>query len=95
MENIKKKVDENSLILIPKTERYMEYMLDLIIKLPRMEKYSIGVEFKSSMYRMLEEILLFSKIDKSIEKNVGINVANGVNKNAIYILNSIDSKLNT
>lgn len=39
-----KKLEENKLILIPKSERYIEYMLDLIIKLPRIEKFSIGTE---------------------------------------------------
>ena len=50
------------LTLIPKTERYMQYMIELIIKLPRTEKYSIGNEYKSSMYKMLENILMLSKI---------------------------------
>ena len=38
------------LLLIPKYEKYMEYMLEVIlIKLPRTEKYSIGTEYKTIM----------------------------------------------
>ncbi len=29
---------ENKLLLIPKTERYIQYIIELIIKLPRTEK---------------------------------------------------------
>ncbi len=53
---------KKELILIPKTEKYMQYMIELIIKLPRTEKYSIGSEYKSSMYQMLENILMLSKV---------------------------------
>ena len=31
----------NKLTLIPKTEKYVEYMLNVILKLPRTEKFSI------------------------------------------------------
>lgn len=40
---------ENSLQLIPKYERYIQYMLEIILKLPRIEKFNIGNEFKNSM----------------------------------------------
>lgn len=53
---------KKELTLIPKTERYMQYMIELIVKLPRTEKYSIGNEYKASMYKMLENILMLSKI---------------------------------
>lgn len=44
IENVKDKKDlENKqLILIPKIEDYIEYMLNVILKLPRTEKFSIG-----------------------------------------------------
>lgn len=54
----------NNLSLIPKIEKYIEYMLTILIKLPRTEKFSIGTEIKTSMYEMLKYILLASKIDK-------------------------------
>jgi len=56
---------KNNLIIIPKIEKYIEYMLTITLKLPRVEKFSIGTEVKSSMYEMLKNILLASKIDKS------------------------------
>lgn len=61
---VQKKAKENKLILIPKTEKYIQYMLQVILKLPRTEKFSIGTEYKKSMYEMLENILIISKIDE-------------------------------
>ena len=54
----------NNLSLIPKIEKYIEYMLIILLKLPRTEKYSIGTEIKTSMYNMLKNILLANKLDK-------------------------------
>ncbi len=55
----------NNLIIIPKTEKYIEYMLTILLKLPRTEKFSIGTEIKTSMYEMLKNILLASKVNTS------------------------------
>ena len=33
---------KNELILIPKAENYIQYMLEVILKLPRAEKFNIG-----------------------------------------------------
>ena len=76
---IEKNKKEEKLKLIPKAENYIEYMLQLIIKLPRVEKFSIGTEYKKSMYKMLENILIISKIGKS---------------EIINYLNLIDAELN-
>lgn len=76
MENKK----ESELTLIPKSERYIQYMLDVILKLPRIEKFSIGTEYKNSMYKMLRYILYISKIEK---------------KERLYYINLIDAELNT
>ncbi len=76
MENKK----ESELTLIPKSERYIQYMLDVILKLPRTEKFSIGTEYKNSMYKMLRYILYISKIEK---------------KERLYYINLIDAELNT
>ena len=78
-----KKIEDNKLILIPKSENYIEYILDLIIKLPRTEKFSIGTEYKSSMYKMLEKIMYLKHVNKDETENI------------IVILNEIDSLLNT
>ena len=75
-----KQEQENKLILIPKAEKYIEYMLQVIFKLPRTEKFSIGTEFKLSLYQMMRNIMIISKIEK-------INI--------LRYLNEIDSLLNT
>lgn len=61
MESQNKK--ENELTLIPKSERYIQYMLEVILKIPRIEKFSIGTEYKNSMYKMLESIMYLNKVD--------------------------------
>ncbi len=83
---IPKEEQENKLVLIPKAEKYIEYMLDIMIKLPRTEKFSIGTEYKTSMYQMLNKIMLLNKLkNKSNRQLIEI----------IDILNIIDSHLNT
>ena len=78
-----KKDEENKLLLIPKSEKYAEYIIDLIIKLPRTEKFSIGNEYKSSLYKMLEKIMYINKMSK--EDTIKV----------IVTLNEIDALLNT
>lgn len=57
--------DTEILQLIPKSEQYIQYMLELILlKIPRIEKFSIGTEYKNSMYRMLENIMYLNKFKK-------------------------------
>ena len=67
------------LVLIPKAEKYIQYMLNVILKLPRTEKFNIGNEYKVTMYKMLEDILMISKINLEEKLN--------------YI-NRIDARLN-
>lgn len=76
----KKEEKENKLLLIPKTENYIKYMLQLIVKLPRTEKFSMGTQYKESMYEMLKDILIISKIE---------------NKYIMKYLNKIDANINT
>ena len=78
-----KKDEENKLLLIPKSEKYAEYIIDLIIKLPRTEKFSIGNEYKKSLYKMLEKIMYINKMSK--EDTIKV----------IVTLNEIDALLNT
>ena len=72
---------ESKLKLIPKVEVYVEYVINMIIKLPRTENFSIGSEYKLSLYKMLEEIMYLNKMDKA--SNVSV----------IAVLNRIDSLL--
>lgn len=59
------KSKDNRFVIIVKIEKYIEYMFTILLKLPRTEKFSIGTEVKTSMYEMMKNILLASKIDKS------------------------------
>ena len=77
------KKEENKLLLIPKSEKYAEYIIYIIIKLPRTEKFSIGNEYKSSLYKMLEKIMYINKMSKEDKSKV------------IVTLNEIDALLNT
>ena len=53
---------KRELTLIPKTENYIKYMLNIIMKLPRTEKFNIGNEYKNMMYIMLEDVMMLGKI---------------------------------
>lgn len=80
LENIHGK-KKPSLILIPKYEKYMEYMLEIIlIQLPRTEKYSIGTEYKNLMYETLRNIMYVEKVSMNSK---------------LQYLNKIDADLNT
>lgn len=71
----------SSLILIPKYEKYMEYMLEIILlQLPRTEKYSIGTEYKNLMYETLRNMMCVEKVNMN---------------NKLQYLNRIDADLNT
>ena len=72
--------NKEELILIPKYEKYMQYMIEVIIKMPRTEKFNIGNEVKAVMYKMLENILYINKVE---------------NSKRLYYLNLIDAELNT
>ena len=85
---VSKEEQENKLALIPKSEKYIEYILDIMIKLPRTEKFSIGTEYKQSMYKMINKIMMLNKIKFLNNQNEDI-------KNTLGILNNIDAELNT
>lgn len=76
----KKQIKSSKLILIPKFEKYMEYVLEIILlKLPRTEKYSIGTEYKNLMYDTYKNIMYLNKTEE---------------KKKMYYLNIIDCNLN-
>lgn len=77
-----KNLESKQLTLIPKIEDYIEYVLNIITKLPRTEKFNIGNEYKKSMYEILENSLYMAKVNKSEDK-----------KEILKTLNYIDSKL--
>lgn len=73
---------EEILILIPKIEKYIKYMLNIILKLPRTEKFNIGNEYKVSMYTMLSNAIYINKIGNNAEI-----------KSKLEYLNKIDAEL--
>lgn len=73
---------EEILILIPKIEKYIEYMLNVILKIPRTEKFNIGNEYKISMYKILSNAIYINKIGNNNEC---------INK--MEYLNKIDAEL--
>ena len=73
---------EEVLILIPRIEKYIEYMINVIIKLPRTEKFNIGNEYKVSMYKMLLNAIYINKIGSNNEI-----------LNKLGYLNKIDAEL--
>lgn len=77
--NKESKDNKEELKLIPKIQEYIEYMLQVILKLPRIEKFNIGNEYKTSMYQTLENILMMNKVEKG---------------KRTYYLNKIDVYLN-
>ena len=79
----KKELENKQLTLIPKMEEYIEYMINVIIKLPRTEKFNIGNEYKISMYKMLQNVLYINKLNR--KENA---------KEVLKLLNIIDSELN-
>lgn len=79
-----KEAQENKIILIPKIEDYIEYMLNTLIKLPRTEKFSMGTEYKKSMYKTLRNVLFINKINRK-EKG----------KETLEEINKIDAEINT
>lgn len=76
-------VENKQLTLIPKIEDYIEYMLNVIVKLPRVEKFNIGNEYKVSLYRMMYNTLYLNKINRKKQTLEGIE-----------LLNKIDTELN-
>ena len=76
-------VENKQLTLIPKIEDYIEYMLNVIVKLPRVEKFNIGNEYKVSLYRMMYNTLYLNKINRKKQISEGTE-----------LLNKIDTELN-
>ena len=76
---MKENTSNRKLEVIPKMEKYIQYMLEVIIKIPRTEKYSIGTEYKTSMYETIKYIMYLNKIEES---------------KCLYYTNIIDAELN-
>ena len=82
-------MEKEKLSLIPKSEKYIQYIIELIIKLPRTEKFSIGNEYKNSLYIMLENIMY---LNKNIKINYKNTKTNGENNNNNLIKNIVQQE---
>lgn len=72
--------DNNILYMLPKMEKHIEYVLGVILKLPRTEKFNIGGEMKSVVYDSLRNILLLSKVGVKFR----LDIANRIDANISY-----------
>ena len=54
-----------TLILIPKIEDYITHTFQILIKIPRIEKFNIGSEIKTSTLKMLEYAHFINKDSQS------------------------------
>ncbi len=68
------------LYMLPKMEKHIAYVLGVVLKLPRTEKFNIGQEMKLVVYDTLKNILLLSKISVSSR----LSVANIIDANICY-----------
>lgn len=59
------KYNEKTLKLVPKLNKYVEYILDVTRKLPRAERFSMGTMYKSSLYQLIEDVMYLNKLDKA------------------------------
>lgn len=75
----------NELVLIPKAEKYIQYMIEVIMKLPRTEKYGIGTEYKQSIFQMLENILILNKVNTNERLNYINRIDAELNVQRIYL----------
>lgn len=76
---MKENTKNKKLEIIPKLEKYIQYVIEIILKLPRTEKFSIGTEYKNSMYKTISYVMYLNKIEEN---------------KCLYYINMIDSELN-
>ena len=80
-----RQVENKELTIIPKSEKYIQYMLDLILKLPRTEKFSIGTEYKTSLYELMSNIIYLSKVQTEYRFDYTIKIDCLIQIQRIYL----------
>ena len=84
-----------TLILIPKIEDYIKYTYQMLVKIPRVEKFNIGSEIKISSLRMLEYAHVVNKDRVSAYSYLNkIDALISYNRSMIRILNEEKSLSN-
>lgn len=77
-----------TLILIPKIENYIKYVFQMLIKIPRVEKFNIGSEIKTSTLKMLEYAHFVNKDRANAHSYLNkIDALISYNRSMIRILN--------
>lgn len=77
-----------TLILIPKIEDYIKYTYQMLVKIPRVEKFNISSEIKVSSLRMLEYAHFVNKDRVSAYSYLNkIDALISYNRSMIRILN--------
>ena len=79
------KQKNNELELLPKLEKYIQYVIEIIIKLPRTEKYSIDTEYKISLYRLLNYAIYLNKIERAKRLSYANFIDTEINTQRIYL----------
>lgn len=82
---IQRQEDTKALTIIPKSEVYVRYMLDVLLKLPRTEKFSIGTDYKNIMYEMIRNIIYLSKVEMEERYHYTIEIDALVQIQRIYL----------
>ncbi len=59
----------NVLQLIPKYERFVEYSIELVIKIPKVAKFNIGNRYINNILDTLKNIYLLTKVKKEDKKD--------------------------
>ena len=86
--NMEKYKSSGNLILIPKLEDYVRYTFQILVKIPRVEKFNIGSELKTSSLKMLENAHFLNKNRKSGYTYLNnIDALISYNKSMLRILN--------
>ena len=86
--NMEKYKSSGNLILIPKLEDYVRYTFQIFVKIPRVEKFNIGSELKTSSLKMLENAHFLNKNRKNGYTYLNnIDALISYNKSMLRILN--------
>ena len=86
--NMEKYKSSGNLILIPKLEDYVRYTFQILVKIPRVEKFNIGSELKTSSLKMLGNAHFLNKNRKNGYTYLNnIDALISYNKSMLRILN--------
>lgn len=77
---VKGSQEKEILYMIPKIEKHIQYVLLLVDRMPRIEKFNIGNELKNTCYDTLKNILYVSKLPLDLR----LSLLNSIDANICY-----------